>query len=776
MQGWGIHIEGQVQGVGFRPTVARLAHKMNIAGDVCNTSSGVDIRLFCSKREQKDFLIQLKLNIPPKAIISSISVQEILFLKPISERFSIMPSSEEEENNAFISPDFGVCENCQNEVLDLENHRYFYPFISCADCGPRYSIIKRVPYDRHFSSMGLFEMCTKCNAEYKSPIDRRFHSQTNSCKDCAIELDFFPKQKTVLKSDKDYLVHAVKLIQQGKIVAVKGTGGFLLLADATSNDALSLLRKRKNRPKKPFAIMLADEKMLKEYFLVNVHVLNELLNPIRPIVLCNPRSNNLLQETKELIAPGLSSMGVCLPADSLLFLISKLIAKPIIATSANLQHSPLEYQNESAVKHLHGIADAILYHNREIYFPQDDSVCKFSQKFSQKIILRRGKGMSPTFWNSSKLNSQIPVLALGADIKSTFAVWNGNQVYISQYLGDLASFDTQERYLEIVDRFFKLTGIRPQVLLLDQHPLYYSRGFKDSFSNAKSIDVPHHEAHFAALLWEHDVMFSEIPILGVVWDGLGYGNDSQLWGGEFFVFKDGEFERTFTFDSFDYILGDKMSSEPRLAALSLCCHIGEYPRLVKEKFTEKEWVLYTKILAKGSNSQTSSVGRIFDAVASILGLCDFNGFEGEAAMLLEKEAQEFFDLNPRYDVDPYGFEVNDNANIIHEVVVSQIICDKKNCLDTGLIAARFHLTLVRIVAAVAKKTNCQTLGFSGGVFQNSLLIDLLIQELGGSFKLLFHSQLSPNDESISLGQLAWYHIKNKSQEIKTKAYVFGDSR
>lgn len=776
MQDWSIHIEGQVQGVGFRPTVAKLANQLKLAGKVCNTSNGVRIDLRCFLEERDEFLDQLHLRLPDKAFISNLFIRESSFQDGIPKDFQILPSQDSNKKSAFISPDFGLCLSCQDELLEEGNSRFLYPFISCTQCGPRYSILEGIPYDRERSSMSTFEMCTNCCEEYLNPNNPRFHSQTSSCPECSITLDFFPSAKKNFSHSIEFVEKAVALLEAGKILAVKATGGFLLLADATNSETISLLRKRKKRPNKPLALMVPDTKVLTSFFDVSPKELDEINSFARPILLCKPKENTRLHKTKELIAPGLSFLGVCLPADPLMFLITRAIGTPLIATSGNLHKSPIQFKNTEAIEKLFGIADAVLFHNREIHFPQDDSVMRLTSTYGQKIILRRSRGLAPTFWNHTKVRTEKPILALGADLKSTFALWDECNVNVSQYLGSLESYDSQERFGEVLDNFLVMTAIKPKHVLVDMHPQYFSRQLVGRFDSVSITEVPHHEAHFAALLWEHGALHSDEPILGVIWDGLGYGTDGALWGSEFFVYKSGEFDRIFPFDYFDYLLGDKMSKEPRIAALALIYHSGKSPESIKGKFTDKEWGLYNKMLERANHAQTSSMGRVFDGLASILDLADFNSYEGEAAMLVEKIAQSFFDTNSPESVESYELDEMKYTGFSFAPVIRQVLEDKRKGLSAELIAAKFHITLVRLVLETLQRSGCSKVGFSGGVFQNALLVELLQAHLSKDYQLMFHEQLSPNDENISLGQMAWFHIKQQFQPLKTKSYVLGDSR
>lgn len=776
MQDWSIHIEGQIQGVGFRPTVAKIANELKLAGKVWNTSSGVRIDLRCSLEERDGFLNHLDLRLPEQAFVSDFCIKQSSFNAGFPNDFQIVPSLDKCKKSAFISPDFGVCTSCQDELLDDGNSRFLYPFVSCTQCGPRYSILQGIPYDRERSSMSTFEMCCHCYEEYLDPKDPRFHSQTSSCPECSIALNFFPDHKINSAHPYEFVDKAVELLEAGKILAVKATGGFLLLADASNSATVSLLRKRKKRPKKPLALIVPDLKVLAGLFDVSQQEMEEISSFARPILLCKPRENTDLQISKELIAPGLSLLGVCLPADPLMFLITRAIGRPLIATSGNLHRAPIQFENSQAVENLFGLADAVLYHTREIHFPQDDSVMRLTPAYGQRIILRRSRGLAPTFWNRTKLKTENPVLALGADLKSTFALWDEYNVNVSQYIGNLESYDTQVRFGETLDKFLDLIAISPQQVLVDRHPQYHGRQLAGRFSSASVIEVPHHEAHFAALLWEHAALHSDEPILGVVWDGLGFGTDGALWGSEFFVYRSGEFDRIFPVDYFDYFLGDKMSKEPRIAALALIYHAGESPEFLKGKFTENEYTLYTKMLEKGKHVQTRSMGRVFDAMASILDLTDFNSYEGEAAMLLEKIAQSFCDTPNYKQLAGYKLDEMKNNSFSFASLIRQVLEDKKNGLSAELISAKFHITLVEIVKEILQSSGCSKVGFSGGVFQNALLVDLLQEHLAKDYQLLFHKQLSPNDENISLGQMAWFHIKYQFQSSKSKSYVLGDSR
>lgn len=773
-----IHIEGQVQGVGFRPFVYRLAHQHRLTGQVSNGTSGVHIFFTCPETTANDFYQNVITKKPERAIITR-HLLSIISPANFSD-FSIENSTREQHHaQLLLTPDLGLCDDCRREIHDPGNRRAAYPFITCINCGPRYSILQQLPYDRENTTMAAFRMCPGCLHEYDNPHDRRHYSQTNSCPHCAISL-YLKKGKTApaislqipQTNDTNTCIEiATQALAEGLIVAVKGIGGYLLVCDAANPKAIARLRQRKFRPTKPFALIYPNRKLLeKDVYLHEVEA-QAFLSIESPIVLCRQRKNITSGILSPGIAPGLNHIGVMQPYTPLLELLLSKWQKPIIATSGNLSGSPIFYEDTKAIIHLEQIADLFLIHNREIIMPEDDSVIRFSAKHKQPIVIRRSRGYAPTFISQTLTNWPAEVLAMGADMKATFSIQHAGNTYISQYLGDLSNYETQQQFEHTLQHITQLLNARPQSILIDAHPEYISSAKGKTLAAQAGIpafEVQHHIAHFSAVLAENELFDPKTPILGVIWDGNGYGNShmhtwpesgnlpsspgkAEIWGSEFFIFENNRFERVEHVDFFPNILGDKMAREPRLSALALTYQLPEAIPLLKLYFTEKEWSLYYRILAGGQSLNSSSMGRMFDAVAALLDLNSKNNYEGEAAMYLESLAMTCpsrYRNQPAYPTD-------------RKMFFQQIIADLLGGKHKSSIAYRFHRTLVRWVNEVATARNVSHIAFSGGVFQNALLVDLLISELGEKFRLFFHKTLSPNDECISFGQLAYTFLTHK---------------
>lgn len=751
MQYYHIHIKGQVQGVGFRPFIYKLAKKLKLYGTVSNGSDGVHIQIGPVVKDVCDqFVAYIIADAPARSKILSIDITEkddLYFTD-----FKIIHSESKGDKNVLLSPDFGICQDCTDELFDPNNRRFHYPFITCTQCGPRLSIIHDIPYDREWTSMSAFTMCPECQQEYDDTNDSRYFSQTNSCKTCGVRLKLSSHSDI---TDGDIIMQTIKELKDGKIVAVKGIGGYLLLCDASNGDVVKTLRRRKNRPQKPFALLYPNITSVEQDLLLEDQAMCEINNTAFPIILTykKPKLHSSIKTND--IAPQLSQLGVMLPNSPLLSLISVGFGSPLVATSGNISGSPIIYHDEAADEQLKDIADLILSHNRDIVMPQDDSVIRFTPFYNIKIIIRRSRGYAPTYWFDGR--PDLPsVFCAGADLKSVFLLASTNNIYISQYLGDLTSYVSQVEYQKVLSHYLKVTALKPQHIITDKHPLYFSSSTVHLFPESKTYAVQHHQAHFCACLYEHSLMDFNEPIMGVIWDGVGYGDDGQMWGGEFFMYKIKQITRTHHISYFDYLLGDKMSLQPRLAALSLCKNIPDADELLIHKFSDQEWALYKKMLQKGENIKTSSMGRVFDAVASLLGLGDVNSYEGQSAMLLEDRAYQFYvkeglDWNESYD---FYEEISESISI--ESIFTGIIYDILNGQDVNMIAAKFHLTLVNMIASIARRQGIKMLVFSGGVFQNGLLVDLIHHHLSTKFTLFFHKQLSPNDENIALGQMAYF--------------------
>ncbi len=753
MAAYKIEIKGQVQGVGFRPFVYRLATEMGLVGYVNNTNEGVLIEISVENEAQLNtFCERLKNEVPKLAKITSFLYSQNDSKLQISEGFHIIKSKPGQKNNVLLSPDFGICNECRNEIKDTENRRFHYSFTTCTYCGPRFSIIKKLPYDREFTSMEVFEMCTDCKQEYENVSDRRYFSQTNSCGKCGIKLRLFDNQKQLVSDEQSTIIDlVVDTLKDGKIVAVKGIGGYLLICDASNELTISELRKRKYRPTKPFAVMFPNLESLEKVVTLRDSEKEMLTNEVASIVLLEADFPNL--STAGLI-------GMMLPYSPLFELICQEFGQPLIATSGNLSHSPIIYQDQKAIDELSEIADFILINNREIVVPQDDSVVRFTPNSNQKIVLRRSRGLAPTFILPTFI-PQNNILAMGAMLKSTFTLTHENNIYISQFLGDLSDFDTQENFRHTLNHFTEVLDFQANTILIDKHSAYPSSEMGRVFAEEKNlnlVEIQHHQAHFAAVLAENDLLESTEPILGIIWDGTGLGDDGQIWGGEFFKFQNNKneyFERVNHVDYFPNLMGDKMAREPRLSALAICAEIPEANDFLKAKFTDLEWNIYQKHLKQANLLQTSSVGRLFDAVASLLGSIDKVSYEGEAAIYLEAKAREYYKQNCKSE-ESYFTEKTHNTNEI----IKGIIVDLREKISIEKIAFKVHFSMIHLIKNIANSLNIKKIAFSGGVWQNALSVDLAQQNLV-NFELFFHQQLSPNDECISFGQVVVYDLMNR---------------
>lgn len=753
MEVYKIEVKGQVQGVGFRPLVYRLATELGFVGYVNNTNEGVGIEISVENENLLNtFCERLKNEVPKLAKITSFLCTKSDSKFQISEGFRIIKSQSGHKNNVLLSPDFGICTECSNEIIDAKNRRFQYSFTTCTYCGPRFSIIKKLPYDREFTSMEVFEMCTECRQEYEDVNDRRYFSQTNSCRKCGIKLRFFDNKKQLVSDEQTAIISlTVKFLKEGKILAIKGIGGYLLICDASNNLTINELRKRKHRPSKPFAVMFPSLESLDALVTLRDSEKEMLKNEVASIVLLEADLPNF--STAGIV-------GVMLPYTPLFELICHEFSNALIATSGNLSHSPILYQDQNAIDELSKIADFILINNREIVVPQDDSVVRFSSNSNQKIILRRSRGLAPTFILPTFI-PQNNVLAMGAMLKSTFTLTHENNIYISQYLGDLSDFDTQENFRHTLRHFTEVLDFEANTILIDKHLAYPSSEMGRVFAeekNLKLVEIQHHQAHFAAVLAENDLLESTEPILGVIWDGTGLGDDGQIWGGEFFMFQNNKsesFEHVKHIDYFPNLMGDKMAREPRLSALAICANIPEAYVFLKSKFTDLEWNVYQKQLKQATILQTSSVGRFFDAVASLLGIIDKVSYEGEAAMYMEAKAREYYKQNSETK-ESYFIEKTHNTNAL----IRGVIADLGKNISVEKVAFKVHYSMICLIKNIAISLNINKIAFSGGVWQNALLVDLAQQNLV-DFELFFHQQLSPNDECISFGQVVVYDLMNR---------------
>lgn len=762
---WYLHITGQVQGVGFRPTTYRIAQHFDVVGQISNEVDGFHLVFNASRLKAKKLKQAIcHDSLPPLARITAIHFKEVP--KQEFDTLEIIDGTHNAKPSLVLTPDIALCDACHMELSDKQNRRKGYPFNSCSQCGPRYSIIESLPYDRVNTRMQPFSMCSTCSKEYDDPADRRYYAQTISCPNCAIDLALYKSNSKMISTNQAEIIDQVPLLwDAGSIIAIKGIGGYLLTCDANNSEAIKLLRKRKHRPTKPLALMYPDLASMESYRISKVAP-SLLSGPVSPIVLLPKNENSTIASG---ICDHQDHVGVMLPYAPIFKVLLDKFKGPIVATSGNLSNSPIIYRDENAFQDLSEITDYILTNNRDILIPQDDSVVYFSEVHQQQIVLRRSRGMAPTYINPELTWTIAPALAMGAQLKSTFALHKYPNTFISQYLGDLNSYESIVSYERSLAHLTELLKIEPSAILADRHPDYASTLFGHRLAKQLNIPihlVPHHQAHFCAILGEHNLLDSSDPILGVIWDGTGLGDDDAIWGSEFFVYRDLEMSRCCHLSYFNFILGDKMAKEPRVSALALAHEIRQADIILQKKFTRVEWPIFIQKLKNDDQVETSSMGRLFDAVASILDLNDKQSFEGEAAMHLERLARSFYQKNGlqlEYYEDVYKNRVD--YKLSGRKLIKYIFEDLLNGIDSSCIAAKFHGTLIHWIGEISTLKQCKKIAFSGGVFQNGLLVDLAIHHLSQEHELFFHRELSPNDENISFGQLIYHQIAAKRGRI-----------
>ena len=711
-----ITVSGAVQGVGFRPFVSRLANELALSGWVRNTGAGVVCEI--EGENVQGFAERLRTDAPKRAIIDALEVIEVA--NRSESGFHIRGSEDAFETDTLIQPDLATCPDCLTEMLDPSNRRYRHPFVNCTQCGPRFSIVERIPYDRANTTMKAFTMCPACNAEYRDPGDRRFHAQPIACPDCGPQVWLANADGERIAERDNALTQIVEALRRGKIVAVKGIGGFHLLARL--ENALSL-RKRKQRGNKPFALMYPDLAAIECDCDVGEQERDLLQSSATPIVLLAKKEGNRIPDSG---APGNPRVGVMLPYSPLHHLLLRDLGEPVVATSGNLSEEPICFENETALRELNGTADCFLLHDRPIRRPVDDSVVTVVA--GREMVLRRSRGYAPL---PIEVASEGNVLAMGADLKNTVGWLRNGKAFVSQHLGDLGT----ERSLEAHERSTKdLPNLYPgsaEFVAHDLHPDYFS---SRSLPEGNPLGIQHHHAHIVACMAEHGLANG---VLGVAFDGTGYGLDGTIWGGEFLLTNIRGFKRVNRLRPFPLPGGEKAVKEPRLTAAGLLHEAGLPP----EGLTANEELL----LEKGLNCpRTSSAGRLFDGVAALLGLCSRNSFEGEAAMALE-----FTCVEDSAD----DFPVPTGRPIDWIPMLRVLLNARQAGVDTGILAARFHRWLVRVIAQVAAETGNKTIVLSGGCFQNRRLLEATIRHLhDDGFSVFWPQRIPPNDGGIALGQ------------------------
>jgi hydrogenase maturation protein HypF len=749
-----ILVRGIVQGVGFRPYVFSLARRRTLAGRVFNNTTGVLIDVEGDASAIEGFINELKLNPPPLSLIDSIERSGNLDPANYSD-FLIVESEASGEKFMPISADISTCEDCLRELFDSENRRYRYPFINCTACGPRFTIIEDIPYDREKTTMRDFEMCDACRAEYENPLERRFHAEPTACAACGPSLSLTDANRLEILFDStsvdDTISRARLLLSSGKILAIKGIGGFHLACDALDQGAVERLRLRKYREEKPFALMANSVDVIRKYCFVSQSEAALLESERRPIVLLKKRSGANIPEA---VAPNVTTLGFMLPYTPLHYLLLENSDRPLVMTSGNISDEPISYDDSDARERLRGIADYFLLHNRRIHMRTDDSVARIHD--GQEMVLRRSRGFAPAPIRTS-FKFEREILACGAELKNTFCLTRGAYAFVSHHIGDLENLETLRSFEQGIEHFKRLFHLQPDVVAHDLHPEYLSTKYALSLDDSLTkVGVQHHHAHVASCMADN---LLEGEVIGVAMDGLGFGTDGRMWGGEFFVADFVEAERVAHLDYVPMPGGAKAIREPwRMAAVYLHRALGDDFLKLKIPFTEnmdaRAWATLRRMAMSGTNSpETSSMGRLFDALAGLLNLKHSVNYEGQAAIELEAIADQ-------HCTQSYEFEVMEDGHLIRaEAVIRRAVEDLLEGASTQEVSAKFHLGVARLIAEIARRVRTERhynrVLLSGGVFQNMFLLEATRRMLKrDGFEVFTHHRVPPNDGGISLGQAA----------------------
>jgi len=744
----GIEVFGIVQGVGFRPYVYRLAAELRLAGLITNTASGVSIEVQGPSEAVEAFLTRLPKETPPLAHITELTVREL----PCDHdrEFRILASRVGEEHRALISPDVAVCADCLRELFDPADRRYRYPFINCTNCGPRYTIVRDIPYDRPRTSMATFRMCAACQREYDDPTNRRFHAQPNACWECGPRAELWDVHGRRLEVP-DPIAAAAARLQAGAAVAVKGLGGFHLAANATNDAAVERLRERKQRVGKPFAIMARDVACVEQFCHLDEFGRALLLSPERPIVLLPKRQPNPIAEA---VAPLISDLGVFLPYTPLHHvLLANGGFLALVMTSGNLSEEPIAIDNQEAVTCLAGLADFFLVHNRDILLRCDDSVVRPSGGRVRQWRRSRGYVPVPVF-----LREELPpVLAVGGELKNTICLIKGRHAFLSQHIGDLENLEAYRFFEEAVRHLKRILEVEPQLVAYDLHPDYFATRWALAQTGMERVGVQHHHAHIASCMAENHL---EGKVIGVALDGTGYGTDGNIWGGEVLLADYTGFERAAHFAYVRMPGGAVAIHEPwRMAVSYLWQHFGEafldYPLRFVQQLDRRRIAVLLRMLERGVNSPlTSSCGRLFDAVAALVGIRQCVTYEAQAAIELEMAiADGGEEVAYPLALVPEGPEWLIDTRPLFEALVR----DLREAVPAGAISRRFHNSLVQVFVRIAnllrEKTDLGRICLSGGTFQNVYLLERLQARLAqDGFEVFTHAEVPAGDGGLSLGQ------------------------
>ena len=747
-----VSVRGVVQGVGFRPFVYRFAHHHNLKGWVRNTSGSVEIEVEGDDESLEDFLTNLKAKAPPMARIEGVKAS---FSTPHGYTdFRILGSLSQEGKYQLVSPDIATCEDCKREIFCPDDRRFHYPFTNCTNCGPRFTIIEDIPYDRPQTTMRQFKMCPECQREYDDPLDRRFHAQPNACPRCGPGLELVNSNGKTVEND-DAIKAAGKLLKEGKVLALKGLGGFQLACDATNEKAVNLLRSRKRRPAKPLAVMVATLAEAEKHCMVSPEERRLLQSSECPIVLLKWKQGS--SNISSAVAPGLKYLGVMLPYTPLHHLLLREVGLPLVMTSGNLSEEPIARDNDEALVRLMGIADYFLWHNRDIFSRYDDSVYMVEGK-PQAIRQARGYAPYPIFLPFPSKQ----VLACGAELKNTFCLTKDEHAFLSQHIGDMENEETLEHFENTIELYKDLFRLEPEIIAYDMHPEYLSTKYAlqaGAELGLSLVPVQHHHAHIVSCMVENNV---EGPVIGVAFDGTGYGDDGTIWGGEFLVADWRGYRRAGHLEYVPLPGGEVAIKKPYRMALSyLYTLLGEdfdLKGLPFSKLNPNELDIIMQQLKRGINCPlTSSAGRLFDAVSAVAGVREEIDYDAQAAIELEMLApDQVRGLKPNC----YPFSIVEHLGVrvvkLGELF-SAVVQNVKNQVPVPIISLRFHNTAAQIIVEmckmITKETGITQVALSGGVLQNRLLLSLTTAALQQeNFSVLTHHLVPCNDGGIALGQ------------------------
>ncbi len=740
-----LNIKGIVQGVGFRPFIYNLAIRHKIKGEVSNTSSGVTVIIEGNEDDVESFCLDITEKKPPLSHITDVLINP----EPVKgfTNFLIAQSAGPADRSTLISPDVSVCNDCLRELFDPHDRRYQYPFINCTNCGPRYTIISDIPYDRPETSMKHFKMCEKCQAEYDDPGNRRFHAQPNACEKCGPNVSLHDNNGKKIDT-LNPIEKTAQLLKKGSIVAIKGLGGFHLAVDAVNSIAVSLLRSRKHREEKPFAVMSRDMESIRKYAYLKPEEKALLKSLQRPIVILEKRNPNPLSED---ISPRNRYFGVMLPYTPLHYLLLSHNFTALVMTSGNMSEEPICIDNDDAFKKLSNIADYFLVHNRDIYLRSDDSIVKHTAGHTR--FMRRSRGYVPVPVFLKKNIDQI--LACGGGLKSTVCLTKENNAFISQHIGDLDNQATYEFFQLTIRHMKQILDINPKIVAHDLHPDYLSTIYALELHDIQKMPVQHHHAHIASCMAENRL---DGPVIGLAFDGTGYGTDGSIWGGEILIAEEGEFQRKAHLSYVSMPGGDAAIKEPWRMAVSYLCDAfekdfaGHDLPLFKQIDNNKIKFIAEMISKKVNSPLTSSLGRFFDGMAAIIGIRNNVFFEGQAAMDLEMIADQ--DTKEVYDFEWTSEKIR---RILLKPIICGVIKDMDKNVHISKISGKLHNTIIilfsELCEVIRKETGLNRVALSGGVFQNSIILSGLIKGLSNrGFKVITHSLVSTNDGGISLGQ------------------------